>query len=860
MTERQLKIFLYLLWLLPAIFFSGCRQEELLGTGTPGETGAGDTPAVGFVITLPRDLTTREGIGFSSGIERYENYIDIENKFKVLFFNEAGDFLFSGNNPAITALNSQGQEADRYYIRIPVGYIVDAGGNLFPEDRIRKALSSASFKIAVLANWPDGGEIGSSDFYASSSQPEMINSKPDWGWEQSILNTEATDLKNINELHHLTVGTLFNSTQRSEGRPSMFDCFDIVMAGADGTLHGGNGLTSQRFDWVRMREPASGHNDGWKAPYPMEGTGFRGQRQAENWIRQNWSPSVELNDKKSIYRHYSYLWNLWNFDAVYYARPADEDRNKSVMEELSGIYEYDSRPIQGSTEPNRWGKDWWFRNGKQLKDWLETGKESLKELKLNDVKEAGFAFTPDKDNCAILDLHTNEGHAGILLPSNGDNRLSFILRSSGTLRIKFSGKDGENATLKILVSEGETTEVSEMIVSGAQIQEQSLAVEVTGQPQKLEILSSGGNPTVYSIEYLQDQYLYLTDREGVVPDAGAPIPMYGVQNFGPVDFSEEEMLYDLSEADGRNIALLRSVAKVIVYLKNQPSHIYLRGTNRTSRCEPVDVETPTSSLWKAHSRGECEWFDIFDYGASFINKGTDSDPADCSELSDFTNRLSWNYGSWTEAAFIKSYAPVNESLSVTHARWDFSSHNVSDASEKTKTVAVPVDHPFPHLFNPDFNHNDFCHFIYDGFTDEGYHKYVLYVPENNISEPSHPGTLSSRPLVPHIEYRYPGFDDTALDDNRCHRIYFTDYQGIYGSPNPFIGGVPQDQYESHYELNLRPDPANPDSKVTENHLDLHWPIMRNHVYEFYIDGDAPQTPQVRLKISDWGYKKIQTEW
>lgn len=554
--------------LVSACLFTSCINDDF---STIEKTPADETRekfyiegfSIGFTISLAKESGTRAKEGLHNTYdESFEDYIDTERKFKVLFFDEYGNFLFTANDHYITPQNIIGTTVSNWYVRVPVNYIADNIGNQFDVEAIKTKLKTENFKIAILANWPVDTE------------------EPQWGWGNSILNTTAENVKNINDLHHLEHDGNYASSSVA-GRPSNLDTYDFIMEKV--TTNGNTKyLMGVKTDWV-----------------------------------------TELNSNKDC----------------------------------------------------------------------------------------------------------------------------------------------------------------------------------------------------------------------IMPSQTNPIPMYGVQNFNAIgEFWKEGSTFDVSSSssDFNPITLIRSLAKVELYVPTSLgplSHAFIRNINRTARCEPMDVESPTNTLWKDHTsptrRYHCEWFDIQAYGPAFIDYNGE-DYLGYQQLDTYTNWLSWFYGSWSKANW-----PDGDDTG-----WNFSKHNTNGGD-----ISIPCDKPWPRLFNPDINACDFVNLNYVGIEND-YYKYVIYVPDKNISDSIYPGVMSCTPKVPQIGYRLQSDDlypDFKPGDNDCHRIYFTDYSNeeiknilINTDPLRFEG-------EGSFERTL-------------SNLKYLWPIMRNHVYQFFISREGGlSNAMVEVKIKDWGY-------
>lgn len=377
------------------------------------------------------------------------------------------------------------------------------------------------------------------------------------------------------------------------------------------------------------------------------------------------------------------------------------------------------------------------------------------------------------------------------------------------------------------------------------------------------IYAIDGNIQIYEIDYIRGRHLYDTGRSGVMPSPTNPIPMYGIQEFAPIRKYVERMrgltengVFNMSDeslnVDGvdqaedgsadkypyRRVYLLRSLAKVEVLFKesvfkdHKPTHLYLRMLNRSARCEPMDVSTPTEVLWYGS-----EYLDKVDgltppegY-ASFTAKydpsvfvGVDQEfrnikaygpihSTSNTGLGEFQKFTSWYFGAWTQTA----------------NPWGWNDENKGSTNNEGQAWELPEDNnlPYPRIFNSRIERSDYCRFVYVG-TQNGYMRYVLYVPEKNIDDADVRGDRSARPKVCHMEIRLEGMNDNYnMDDDNTYRVYFADY-----------GADPFDDFSrADWDLMEQEDPDGKGvgEQVANALRDHCYPIIRNHVYRFTIN-------------------------
>ena len=903
-----------------AIFFlfPACVDDKIISEPDyPQEQPTEEATALSFTFRLDVDMTTRAGsdhkgktwdVSFddaNSYAEEFENYIDTQDKFRVFFFTEEGDFLFGAIDRTISTGGEHSGSASTYTVRIPMNVLVDRSGFEYPVEKIKSYLRNNKFKVAVLANWPNaGGKINPGDYDDGDNSQDFgdnpsstLKGHPMWGYRNSVLYDPTGDdrslasqigeknVKNINDLHHLfDEVNIYASTETTSSRPySNRECYSPFMANNDdGVLAMG-----EPTDWVKMRDV----NEGWHADYDMKYVfSFDSKETANQWIRANWNPDKDLNNDKKIYRHYQHLWYLWNFDASYKygLYKTGNGSNQRYASAYQNNFGWNNGFTQGVT--NTWGEQWYKRNGSTLYGKMDAASSSATPLQSfhivsskegqNDSFFRFNAFT-NGEKCYRVTNPTGESgyssdYYGIRLPSRGKSLAEntspgtfvFEARTAGTLRVKW-GNGNSNSPSKLCIQKGTEWQREYTIASGNRYKifdlggtsspnETFYDISMEGESVPIFIYCSEGDAVIYAIEYIRGKYLFETDREGVVPTEKQGIPMYGVQNFDPVSDWKDGSTCNLTTTS--EFKLLRSLAKVEVYIPttfDQPRHMYMRYMNRSARCEPMNVEDPIA--WDEQSTSEgsvghprsCEFFSLMKYGPTYNTTGND--------LSGYRNWLSWFYGSWASASWLhESDYSIDED-----GKWSLPDNSVKGFGFNGLLTpkTAPEGSPYPKIFNPYINRSDFCHFIYMGkVEDKKYYKYVLYVPEKYIDDPHYPGVFNSTPRVPHIEYRFDPattldgkessltHSEFNLDDDKCFRIYFTNYgyDSSMGEHNPEIANKSASSYNS-YEKN-------------KENLKYHWPIIRNHKYQFYVGGDAPDRITVSVRIKDWKHEKMVTEW
>lgn len=879
---------------------ASCIDDKIiLDEQNPDSPNLSDELAISFDISLDINPSSRAGeqdaigsknwtvekVSANPDAELYENYIDTQDKFRVFFFTEDGDFLFGAIDRTISQGGSVGVNNQTYTVRVPINVLVDRQGNEYPVEDIKNYLRTNSFKVAVLVNWPNAGEKVNPGDYDDGDNTGSFGDNPSstlkghplWGLKNSVLyEGEDKDLKNINDLHHLfDESNVYASTVSTSNRASNLECYQPFMAQNEE----GKWTMGEPTDWVKMRDI----DEGWNADKDWTDSNgktyagysrkyldsFDSKETANIWIRANWNPNKELNEAKGIYRHYQHLWYLWNFDASY--KYGLYKNNSGSYQSYASAYQGNFGWNNGFTQgvANTWGAEWYDRNGEQIYNWLK-GTSSTNTLSNITIysgtgqNDSFFTFNPfiNGEECYLVDntnaVNNNQTYYGIRLPSRGNTMAGnhtpgvfvFQARTSGTLRVKWGNGHNSASEAKLTIQKGTEWQRTYTVSTGNRYKLFDLGgtsdpsvtfydIETDARNTPVYIYCSQGDAIIYSIEYIRGKYLYETDREGVIPDESQGIPMYGVQNFEALNDWMEGSTANLTQLQNLEVKLLRALAKVEVYIPKsfgRPRHMYMRNMNRTARCEPMNVENPidwTEETGSGHP-ANCEFFNIMKHGPTF-----DSNKMGVN-ASAYRDWLSWFYGSWASATW-----GDNKS-------WIFEGVTLPEAGEKG----------YPQIFNPYINRSDFCHFIFMGEdpNNSANYKYVLYMPEKYIDDPVNPGNFASNPAVPHIEYRFDPatsvndkentwtHSEFNLDDDRCFRIYFTNYNGNeeYGEKNPKIGDVSGSSYYTY--------------EADRENLKYHWPILRNHTYQFYVNSVGPERATIEVKISDWNHEKVVTIW
>ncbi|MCH5224569.1 MAG: hypothetical protein J1D77_01170 [Muribaculaceae bacterium] len=876
---KLFKLFIFIASSIVIGSLAGCTDEAISPFDPSGSGGYEEVKgdALKFTVKLDRVFDEKDGTRAldyewdNTTYAYYENYIDVQDMFHVYFFDLTGKFLFESKSRWVNQLSSG--TTTEWEVTSPVFTMGNADDYGDYWAYIKDKLRNEGFKIAILAN------------HTESQVPQ------DWGPEKTKyseaydavrkgLQPIAEDLKDktlpelekslvtINDFHFTNSSGAYNS-KGTDAQKKRYEAYKAVVK--DGSLTGPSNI------WMVSR---SEMNDGLN-PFPKS---FDSRATAKEWIREFWDPSRRLNPKDAVYmnetqyrfyRHLHYLWNFGGDDRF----TIKTDASGNIVRDKYEDPEFEETVKNASSNPISYSyhaKEWEGRNGYVLRNWLTDWKAGTPKtsasygsdfsIHSDDYGEFyNIDFTPGGYSEAVVPDESQK-YYGVKLkaisePTDFDTSVKdcihFTARSVGSIFLKVSGGSGTNK-LQIKINGNMNDSKSYTVAANktTDISHESLA-HCAGGDADVWIYCTSGEVTIHQIEFVRDQYLYLTDREGILPSMENPIPMYGVQDFPPLgDVWDEGSTYNLSQIlegsisdiyQSRSISLIRSVAKVTVWFPKtlgEPKHIYARGFNTTAFAEPMDVFMPTNLLWSkdvSHPQsvnydksfdanyydkyfgfyrnfykfssdaekkekqaeitglthnGVCEWYKLQEFGPYFG-----------SNLA-FDTYYGWLYGSWAKLPFPWHYNNLE-------AYQNLSPVNGFDS---------------PHIFNPLILRADFISFVdVTKYFNDNYYHYVIYMPERAIDDPT---TLADKAsgttIIPHIEIRFKSgstqvtaTDDRNLEDNDCYRIYFTQ------------NGM------TDYGRSLKKDDFNAYEQNNSN-LKKHWPVVRNHLYRFIVT-DVNQT-------------------
>ena len=351
-------------------------------------------------------------------------------------------------------------------------------------------------------------------------------------------------------------------------------------------------------------------------------------------------------------------------------------------------------------------------------------------------------------------------------------------------------------------------------------------------------------------------------RTSILPSYDYPIPMYGIQEFEKIEGWMDGTPFNISPGIpkegynkdgyvGKSISLLRSVVKVELWIpitdtrnkSDMPKFVALSYPNVNSRCEPMDVWTPTDKIWKSnHPNGEetdvkCDEFErILKFGPISKNGYSNDKGGPKTELQ---QQLAWFYGSWLKTDKT--------------GEWTFSQDLQNIINRKKTDVGDP-----PQIFNPCTQRNNLVILDYPDYTNipsntagyiapkeadfqgnltdaysDGFYHYVAYVGERNINDPSDLGRLggegAGQATIMFWYFEY---------DGRLYTLPLTDYNANNNTAASVLRSI---EYSVPIGVDVNASNycnvdgvANNVRGASGGSDQLTWPLIRNHVYRLKL--------------------------
>ena len=173
-----------------------------------------DTPdfTEGYSLNLAVTLDNMGGTRADANpLQSLENYIDPE-KFRVLFFDSNDEFLFESKSRWIKEL-APNNKGSQWLVSIPMySYGNDASYD-WKWDKIRTALTSGPFKIAILANRPEREALPELEDNRYGDLKHFNNAGPFWNENNTVW---GADTKKVFDLLHCQWDPIYEN----KGRPT----------------------------------------------------------------------------------------------------------------------------------------------------------------------------------------------------------------------------------------------------------------------------------------------------------------------------------------------------------------------------------------------------------------------------------------------------------------------------------------------------------------------------------------------------------------------------------------------------------------------------------------------------------------
>lgn len=791
MKLKNLKRYIYpaLFSLASIVLMNSCIYEDLAESNFVESNPLEELE--GYRLTMKVNLSSMSNGTRAGSFEDFEDYIDPQN-LRILFFygdNTKQNYntlirqfkITTGTNGnpdgvAFIPVTSSGYQFSKdWYVSIPISENMEDFAN---------TLRANKFKIAVLANWP-------------TDTPDM----------------EPGD--NIERLHHIQP---LSGETYYDSKTGTFD---------------------ESYDFLR-------------GEYTNSGLGMQ-----KSWISDSYSKDAAETFIKTIYgplnsnSDFGDLWLLWNFD---------------------GAYTENSSSYSPTVSVENFQTEWKNRNKEELQAWMSASVgnpsygQNSQQLPLanHSAKKSDGSFynsgwfTYIKGNTGSSYVDKINGKWGIVLkegslkyssPSDIHDVIQICLPQAGHHKITWAPVD-ENAYLRVEYRNHHDDNDPKTSPRAPQDVKSSPwdagEYKITGDAEYMHLYAVGGRVVIYEIEHVAREYVYNTERYQNELSEQNLIPMYGIQIFEALNAAngsykwEPGTTFDLSNFNQltsgytpQSVYLLRSVAKVELKIPKSYNahHIYLRSSNRNSRCEPMDVSTPTKDFWLDDVDGGhnplCELFGLVGHEPFYTPDSSDKGSSNDKRLAQYNNfrkKLAWWYGGWS-----------TDNSTLGNITMDKGSKSKDTYSKGGK---------YPQILNPLIGRSDFLKFN-ESNSDSYYDRFVLYVPEKFVDDPGNTGSNqqmeTTTPKICHIEFRGSHDDFTNVDDEQCYRIYFTD-KGYNEKYLPDFKKINNNKdfnnWENAYEQNV------------EN-LQTHWTIMRNHVYSFTVVETDTRLVVSQVEVLPW---------
>lgn len=364
-------------------------------------------------------------------------------------------------------------------------------------------------------------------------------------------------------------------------------------------------------------------------------------------------------------------------------------------------------------------------------------------------------------------------------------------------------------------------------------------------------------------------------RYAALPSADRPIPMYGVQRFDPIPepLWEKGTTFNLSDnipggynkpgyTGTNNISLLRSVVRLDLRVPrasassttDKPKFVALAYTNVNSRCEPLNVWSPTDSLWNAmHASANmdgnlCHDMKVLrDHGPTIHDNNTSSTGVDA-----YRDQMGWYYSAWKAEKNWNFNGKTMSGLLTDKKQYPWI---INSCIQRNALVLCYLQSggEFPASFHPEWSECDKTDLINDG-----YYHFVCYMGERNLVDPSSLGKNASgagNTTAVYWMLEYKG------------SIYAVPICDLSDSNHPALAStITRNSYVKGripIEVNTQLSTWMESVRGRKNPKYYPWALVRNHIYEITLKSKtgkgADGEPEISFGSRDAFTKQIGTK-
>ena len=361
-------------------------------------------------------------------------------------------------------------------------------------------------------------------------------------------------------------------------------------------------------------------------------------------------------------------------------------------------------------------------------------------------------------------------------------------------------------------------------------------------------------------------------RYAALPSAERPIPMYGIQRFDqiPEPLWEKGTTFNLSDnlpggynkpgyTGTNSISLLRSVVRLDLRVPrastnsttDKPKFVALAYTNVNARCEPLNVWSPTDSLWNAmHQTSNmdgnlCHDMKVLrDHGPSIHDGITDTG------VDAYRKQMGWYFSAWKAEKNWQFNGKSMSGLSTAKTSYPWIFNSCIQRNALVLCYLSSATGEFPASFHPEWSECDKTDVINDG-----YYHFVCYVGERNIVDPSSLGknaTGAGNTTVIYWMIEYGG------------KLYAVPVGDLSDSNHPALATtITRDTYnKGHIPIEINAQLANWVNNIRgrQNKNYYPWALVRNHIYEVTIKSrtgrGTDEEPEISFSSQDAFTKRL----